>query len=185
MNNNYHDYSDDYFYNAFNDDNINIDMEFNNEYEDFQDAIPVTYNDNEYYSKYFNSTTNALASNDMWIILYNEPGLLLQTRIMPILSEDYHYVLFPKLGNCVNTNCKTACRIAQKKLMDVGYYHTDLYENNGYYNCSNVREINGDYYPIDTIKIIRNTYRGGSKKKFKQKSKRIKHRRRKTIKKLN
>ena len=67
---------------------------------------------------------------------------------------------FPELGTPVEKYlCSHACEVAQIDLDGLGYYHTDLYNsdvygNVTYLNCNNVREYNGDYFAIDTEKII-------------------------------
>jgi hypothetical protein len=68
---------------------------------------------------------------------------------------------FPELGNPVEKYlCSHACEVAQIDLDGLGYYHTNLYNsdvygNVTYLNCNNVREYNGDYFAIDTEKIVK------------------------------
>lgn len=96
-----------------------------------------------------------------WYYLYYNPGALLRLNFPPLINDNIVY--FPSLGNTVEAHCDDACRIAQEKLNAIGYFHTDLYSD-GHYNCSNVREFNGDFYPIDVFKIIELTHNGGKRR---------------------
>jgi hypothetical protein len=101
----------------------------------------------------------------MWEFFYGNDGVLLKLNNLPFyISElDGTYIFLPKLGNAVSEEiCKEACKKAQKSLNKVGYMHIDLYTED-YHNCTNVRELNGNYYPIDMLKII--PIAGGKKTK--------------------
>lgn len=137
--------------------------------EAFQETVSININGKTYYGKKIISEENANYSLDMWNTLYNpNTGLLLRINETPLMNYIYNnenYLFFPELGNEVNENRKNACKIAQEKLVNIGYFHKDLYNDNTHYNYTNVREVNGDYYPIDFFKIVKIDTRGGNRKK--------------------
>jgi hypothetical protein len=159
-------------------------MNFGDLGEAFQKTVSININGKTYYGKKIISPENAQHSLDMWNTLYNpDNGLLLRISDHPLMNHIYNnekYLFFPELGNEVTENCKNACKIAQEKLENIGYFHTDLYYND-YYNCNNVRKVNEDYYPIDffkIVKIVKIDSRGGKRKKTRKnkKGKKIKKR---------
>jgi hypothetical protein len=156
-------------------------MNFGDLGEAFQETVSININGKTYYGKKIISEENAKSSFDMWNTLYNrDNGLLLKINETPLMNHIYNneeYLFFPELGNEVTENCKNACKIAQEKLENIGYFHTDLYYND-YYNCNNVRKVNEDYYPIDFFKIVKIDTRGGKRKKTRKnkKGKKIKKR---------
>uniref|UniRef100_A0A6C0BVC8 Uncharacterized protein n=1 Tax=viral metagenome TaxID=1070528 RepID=A0A6C0BVC8_9ZZZZ len=151
--------------------------------EAFQETVSININEKKYYGKKIISPENAQYSLDMWNTLYNpNTGLLLRINETPLMNHIYNnekYLFFSELGNEVTENCKNACKIAQEKLENIGYFHTDLYYND-YYNCNNVRKVNEDYYPIDVFKIVKKLDGGKRKKTNRKKTKRKKTKRKKT-----
>ena len=93
---------------------------------------------------------------------------------------------FPELGTSVLENerhvCNDVLKWVQDDLEGIGYHHTDLYHKykdeygrwQNYYNCSNVRKYMGDYFAIDTEKIIELPNGGNKKRKTNKKSKKAK-----------
>ena len=157
--------------------------------EAFQETVSININGKTYYGKKIISEENANYSLDMWNTLYNpDNGLLLRISDHPLMNHIYNnekYLFFPELGNEVTENRKNACKIAQEKLVNIDYFHTDLYyDKTGYYNYTNVREVNGDYYPIDFLKIVKivkiDSHGGKRKKTKRKKTKRKKTKRKKT-----
>ena len=72
---------------------------------------------------------------------------------MEAFNED-GYDYFPELGEEVEgSECLKACKKAYKNLLKLGYKHTDLFDKD-WYNCTNVRKLDGKYYPIDVSKIV-------------------------------
>jgi hypothetical protein len=153
-------------------------MNFGDLGEAFQETVSMNIDGKTYYGKKIISEENAKSSFDMWNTLYNrDNGLLLKINETPLMIDKY--LFFPELGNEVTENRKNACKIAQEKLVNIGYFHTDLYyDKTGYYNYTNVREVNEDYYPIDFFKIVKIDSRGGKRKKTRKnkKGKKIKKR---------
>lgn len=165
-------------------------MNFGDLGEAFQETVSININEKTYYGKKIISPENAIYSFNMWNTLYNpDNGLLLRINETPLMNHIYNnekYLFFSELGNEVTENCKNACKIAQEKLENIGYFHTDLYYND-YYNCNNVRKVNEDYYPIDFFKIVKIDSRGGKRKKTRKnkKGKKIKKRKKTKRKKTN
>lgn len=93
---------------------------------------------------------------------------------------------FPELGTSVIGReghvCNDVVKWIQDDLEGIGYHHTDLYHKykdeygrwQSYYNCSNVRRYEDDYFAIDTEKIIRLPNGGNKKRKTNRKSKKAK-----------
>ena len=147
-----------------------IDPNFN----PFERTIKTTINGIDYYGKKVTDLTVFANYYYMWVKLYNDPGVLLKTTNMPMFEQrsDGIYLFFPELGIPVpNSECETACKSAQDKLKNVGLYHADLYDGNNRYNCTNVRKVGEEYYPIDVYKIyaINHSHKGGIGKKHKTK----------------
>lgn len=114
----------------------------------FAPSVLININGNNYYKKQSLSQPNENHSSvNVWNYLYgNQYGKLLPLSYNAeyFNGEDY----FPELGIEVPPpECAQACISAQKKLNEVGLYHTDM-------NCTNVRKVGDEYYPIDTNKII-------------------------------
>lgn len=93
---------------------------------------------------------------------------------------------FPELGTSVIEDERHVCthvlKLVQDDLEGIGYHHTDLYHKykdeygrwQSYYNCSNVRRYEDDYFAIDTEKIIKLPNGGNKKRKTNKKSKKAK-----------
>ena len=119
-----------------------------------------------YYKKKHEMNTPVL----IWNELYGENGLIIKLGNAHYDSKS-QISYFPEFGGTVpKGECKVATMSAQGKLNNIGYHHYDLYDgDSGYYNCTNVRKYNNEYYAIDTEKITQNllhkTIRGGNKKK--------------------
>lgn len=115
-----------------------------------------------YYKKYHATDTPV----KIWNHLYGkDTGKFLRYRDA-IYDNEKKLSYFPELGTPISKDdrhfqitCKYACQVAQEDLEGIGYRHTDLCNTNKYgdityYNCSNVREYMGDYFAIDTEKIV-------------------------------
>lgn len=153
--------------------------------KDFAMAMAVTeevnlgneHEDNIYYKK---KIREGDTTEKMWNILYGEGGILYQLDKLPFSIREFDgtYLYLPKLGNAVpNEKCKEACMEAQQRLKDIGYIHIDLYNKvDDFYNCTNVREIDGEYYPIDMMKIekIMKSEKGGKRTRKKSRKRRLK-----------
>ena len=114
---------------------------------------------------------------DKWNELYGFKGKLLKLNLEAFNGED-GYDYFPELGEEVQENsnkCFEAYKQAYEKLLRIGYKHVDLFdEKTNWYNCTNVRKLNGKYYPIDVSKIYPINYGGKKNKSKKNKSKKNK-----------
>jgi hypothetical protein len=140
------------------------------DFDPFSTSELVNINGNYFYKK-----PSVPSSVNSWNYLYGSAGLLLRLNLQAFSQNGEDY--FPALGEDVPKNeCNVACQRAQQKLNNVGLTHIDLFDGRGYYNCTNVRKVNGDYFPIDMIKI---TQKGGKlnyKKSKSRKSKKSKSR---------
>jgi hypothetical protein len=135
------------------------------------------------------------SSIDLWNELYGDSGKLLQLDLDAFKGRD-NYDYFPSLGENITIpkqDQTDACIMAQNKLINIGYYHNDLYDEKRHHcNITNLVSIDGEYYPIDMDKIYRlNSKKGGNintirkkytKRKYRQNKKR--HFQRKTKNKL-
>ena len=85
---------------------------------------------------------------EMWNTLY---PTLLNLGYPAVTHEGYDY--FPKIGNPVkrSNDPRRICKSAQDKLNSLGYESIELTPDQC--NITNAREYNGDYYPIDMLKI--------------------------------
>ena len=86
---------------------------------------------------------------EMWNTLY---PTLLNLGYPAVTHEGYDY--FPKIGNPVkrSNDPRRICKSAQDKLNSLGYESIELTPDQC--NITNAREYNGDYYPIDMLKIV-------------------------------
>ena len=86
---------------------------------------------------------------ETWNILYSE---LLRDLYPAVTDGMYDY--FPKIGNPVERSDAPLpiCKSAQDKLNRLGYESIELTPDQC--NITNAREYNGDYYPIDMLKIV-------------------------------
>ena len=86
---------------------------------------------------------------ETWNQLY--PALL-DLGYPAVTHEGYDY--FPKIGNPVKRSKDplSICKSAQDKLNRLGYESIELTPEQC--NITNAREYNGDYYPIDMLKIV-------------------------------
>jgi hypothetical protein len=122
-----------------------------------QSVSTIKKNGVTYYVKIHTSDTPV----NTWNYLYGKnTGMFLRYEDA-IYDNEAKLSYFPELGTPVEKYlCSHACEVAQIDLDGLGYYHTDLYNsdvygNVTYLNCNNVREYNGDYFAIDTEKIVK------------------------------
>ena len=92
--------------------------------------------------------------------LYVYPAVETWNKLYPALLDlgypaftDGTYDYFPKIGNPVkrSNDPRIICKSAQDKLNRLGYESIELTPTQC--NITNAREYNGDYYPIDMLKI--------------------------------
>ena len=134
------------------------------DYNPFPTTELVNIGGNNYYKK----PSSGAYSAQSWNYLYGSTGVLLRLNLQAYSQDGNDY--FPLLGDDVPPQeCYSACQIAQQKLNNIGLTHIDLFDGKGNYNCTNVRKVNGDYYPIDMMKIIQ-VQHGGRRKNKKAKS---------------
>lgn len=134
---------------AFDNDNDNDNDGMDLTMDPFAQTILINMYGNNYYKKKSLSQPKGIHSSvNMWNYLYgNQTGRLLRLPYDAKYIDKYDN--FPELGIEVpQPECAQACIIAQQKLNAIGLYHTDLN------NCTNVRKVGDDYYPIDTDKIV-------------------------------
>ena len=107
------------------------------------DAQEVPIEGKPYYRK-----PHVYPAVETWNRLYSE---LLPNLSPAFTHEGYDY--FPKIGNPVERSNDPGriCKSAQDKLNRLGYESIELTPDQC--NITNAREYNGDYYPIDMLKI--------------------------------
>jgi hypothetical protein len=90
----------------------------------------------------------------MWNRLYNKKDW--QLRFKDAGIGNYNY--FPNLGVAIPSTTSDhqheICSIVNEKLNALGLVHNEVKPDNC--NLTNVRMLNGEYYPIDMIKIYEN-----------------------------
>ena len=141
----------------------------------FEETQKVEIDNNIYYKKSHNNNNNLY----LWNELYGHQGKLLRLNL-EAFTDQKGYDYFPELGEEVNgsNECFAACKKAYEKLLAIGYKHIDLFDKDtNWYNCSNVRKLNNEYYPIDVSKIM---FLGGKKTKKRNKNKTKKRNKNKT-----
>ena len=108
------------------------------------DAQEVPIEGKPYYRK-----PHVYPAVETWNRLYSE---LLPNLSPAFTHEGYDY--FPTIGNPVERSNDPGriCKSAQDKLNRLGYESIELTPDQC--NITNAREYNGDYYPIDMLKIV-------------------------------
>jgi hypothetical protein len=127
--------------------------------DDFDDLDPFEIATEETINgiKYWKKTNKGADDNtvEMWNRLYNKKnGALLRFEDAGIIGK-YNY--FPNLGVAIplNTARHEICSIVNEKLNALGLVHDEIRPDKC--NLTNVRMLNGEYYPIDMIKIYPHT----------------------------